>query len=462
MELEHFHMNTTRLGSNTKHLKKIGEWKGWEKYSKAEWFVLAVGSFSILVAFVALFTSLQERTPPPTATAEIVLSDQTQFEQTLASTINAPVQESSPITILTNGAEFVPDLLTEIEAATEYVHITNYIWDDGEFGKMLFEALIQKAHEGVQVRVLLDGVGGRSADEDYIEELRNAGGRVAHFRPVSWWSITRAHKRTHIRGFIFDGKVAYTGGLAIADAWLGDATETDSWHDFMFKVSGNMAREEEKMFANLWSLTTGEIVVGDSGNPSRELAEEETTGAGGRFISLFSAPSPDLYANMEHFLWISLRAAEKSIHIENPYLVPSKELLALLEVKARAGVDVVLILPSHTDAKSVQWATRSFYSSLLESGVRIFEYQPARLHAKTIIVDGTWSIIGSANLDNRSSQLNLEMITGVYDPVFGAALLEKFEEDLKVSEEITLSAWKPRSTFWGPIGFLSRAFIKQY
>ncbi len=451
-----------RPSINTKHLKTIKEWNVWKKYSKGEWFVLAMGSISTLVLFMTLFTSLQEQTPPPFATSEIVLSDQAQFEKTLASTINAPIRESSPITILTNGAEFVPDLLSEIETAQESIHITNYIWDDGEFGNMVFKALIKKAHEGVLVRVLLDGVGGRSANEDLIEELRNAGGRVGYFRPVSWWSITRAHRRTHIRGFIFDGQVAYTGGLAIADAWLGDATETDSWHDFMFKVSGNMAREEEKMFANLWSLTTGEIVVGDSGDSSQELTEEGTNRPGGHFISLFSTPSADLYANMEHFLWISLRAAEKSIHIENPYLVPSKELLTLLEDKAKQGLDVVLILPSHTDAKTVQWATRSFYTDLLESGVRIFEYQPSRLHAKTIIVDGTWSVIGSANLDNRSSQLNLEVITGVYDPIFGAALLEKFEEDRKVSEEMTLAEWKPRSIFWGPVGFLSRAFIKQY
>jgi cardiolipin synthase A/B len=305
----------------------------------------------------------------------------------------------------------------------------------------------------VEVKILLDGIGGAKAEKEYIEKLEEAGGDVAYFRKISWWNLTRVGRRNHIRDFVVDGKYSYLGGLAISDTWLGNADTSKSWHDFMFKVDGAMAKRGEKIFSTLWGQTTGEILP----VKNTELKNNDTT-----LVSLLSTPSPDLSTNMEHFIWFSLNSAEESIYIENPYILPSKEVLEVLKQKAQNGVKVEIIVPGEkTDAKYVRWASKSLYNDLLKAGVKIYEYEPARLHAKIITIDGRWSVIGSANLDNRSSEINLELIYGIYDEKLATTLEEKFEEDRKVSHE-RYPDKKVAKLWLGPVEFVSRLFVKQY
>lgn len=155
-------------------------------------------------------------------------------------------------------------------------------------------------------------------------------------------------------------------------------------------------------------------------------------------------------------------SAKKSIYIENPYLLPSKSIKKALIYKAKQGVDVRIIGPYHTDAIHVRWASQSFYSELLHAGIKIYEYQPSRIHAKTMVIDGVWSVIGSANLDNRSSRLNLELIGGTDDPYLARTLIEHFAEDEKNSKEITQDFWSAHSIVMTPVRLLSRLFVRQY
>ncbi len=435
----------------------------WNNYTKWQWFLMSVGVLCVFYITINLFTSVGNKIPPPRVTSTVSFEHMDEFEEALAASVNSTIEEGSPITILTNGAEFLPDLLREIQNAQKSINITDYIWDDGEFGNTLFQALIEKAHSGVAVRILLDGVGGRHASEKYIEELNQAGGQVVYFRPVRWWNVTRINGRTHMRDFVIDGEVAYMGGIAISDDWLGNATSSTSWHDFMFKMDGQMARNAQEIFANIWSQTTGEILVGSLFFPViQEQNKLQPSAQTTHFIPLLSTPMLDMSANMEHFIWLSLSAAEKSIYIENPYILPNRSILEMLKNKARDGVDVELIVPGEkTDAKHVRWASRSYYGELLDAGVRIFEYQPSRIHAKTITIDTRWSIIGSANLDNRSSQLNLEAIVGTDDVSLAHDLETKFTEDTERSKEIHTDGWG-KDVLFRPLELLSRLFIKQY
>jgi cardiolipin synthase len=166
---------------------------------------------------------------------------------------------------------------------------------------------------------------------------------------------------------------------------------------------------------------------------------------------------------VQHFIWLSIMAAQHSIHIENPYLVPNKAIVAALKLKAEQGLDVELVVPgAHTDSLYTKWASQSFYTSLLASGVKIYEYQPSRIHAKMMTMDGVWSIVGSANLDNRSSEINLEAIMGIHDPQFAKDLEAKFATDKQNTIEVTKKQWDATSIWMTPVRVVSRLFIHQF
>ena len=446
------------LHGRLKQLKQLKKLPLWKNYTKWEWAIMIIGGLTIFYILINLFTAFGEQNLPPQATEKITLENSDDFENSLAASINSSVELGSSVSILTNGEEFLPDLLQEIKKAEKSIYITDYIWDGGQFGNQLFQALIEKAKEGVEVKVLLDGVSGGHASKKYIKELTLLGGEVAYFRPVSWWDLSRIDRRTHVRDFVIDGNTSYLGGIAISDLWLGNATSSKSWHDFMFKTHGVMASRLESVFANMWSQTTGEILAAPLKVSSSSTITNST-----HFVSLFSAPAPDMSSNVEHFIWMSIVAAKTSIHIENPYLLPSKSIREALETKAKEGVDVSIIVPGkNTDTKYTRWASQSFYKELLRAGVKIYEYQPSRIHAKIMTIDGIWSVIGSANLDNRSSKLNLELIIGIEDKIFAKDLEGKFNEDLKKASEITKEAWSSHSYLLLPLELVSRLFIRQY
>ena len=441
----------------------IQTWKCWKHYGKIEWLLIIVATVTILYVFLNLFTAATDSIPPPTLSKPITLSDLPDFEKTIANTTNSSVQNSGPVTVLTNAEEFLPDLLTEIRGAKKSIYITDYIWEDGTLGNTVLAALAEKSKEGVAVRILLDGVSGRNASKELLKEITDNGGKVGRFRPVSWSNITRLDRRTHVRDFVIDGRVAYIGGVALSDAWLGSATYADHWHDFMFKVSGTMVHPAETAFENMWSQTTGEILtVTTTAAPGERVGASSATSAT-HFVPLFSFPSPDMSKNMEHFIWLSVQGANKSIRITNPYLLPNSSIASALEEKARAGVDVELLVPgTNIDSKYTRWASESFYKELLDSGVKIYEYQPSRIHAKTLTIDGVWSVIGSANLDNRSSEINLELIYGVEDAKLATDIERNFSTDKTKAVEITSKQWRGGFSFMYPVRLVARTLVHQF
>ena len=439
-------------------IQHVPELPFWAKYTWLETLLLILGAIILFYLFIFTFTSLGEDHKPPFTDEKLSLNNLAQFEATLAYTVGSTVDEGESIETLANGNVFMPDLLSEINNAHQYVYLANYLWDEGKLNNELFDALIKKVKEGVRVRVLIDGLGGKSIiGKEKVKELEDAGGKVAVFRPLRWWNINRWDRRSHMRDVVIDGKVGYLGGKAFTDQWLIDGSSPDTWHDYMFKVDGRFARRLESVFNNIWSQTTGEVLPA---NQIENFGSQSSSKV--HFVSLYSSPAPDTSSDMEHFMWLSIMSAKKSIYIENPYLLPSKSIKEALIYKSKQGVDVRIITPSLTDAYHVKWASQSFYSELLRGGIKIYEYQPSRIHAKVMVVDGVWSVIGSANLDNRSSRLNLELVGGTDDPVLAESLTNHFAEDQKNSKEITKEDWSKHSIYFTPVRLLSRLFIRQY
>lgn len=402
------------------------------------WLFFGVGVLALGNAVISLFSSLGRR-PPGMRLTEPVPVTSPLFLDALAGILNVPSDRGGKTRLLNNGDAFFGAVVDDISRARHHIHFMVYIWQAGRASERMFEALIERASAGVEVRLMLDGVGAIRAPSDDIDELQAAGGKVKRFRPPTLGKLTRFHKRNHRRAIVIDGSVGYTGGMAVQDHWLGDARNEGEWRDFMVRVEGRMARGVQAAFTELWADITGEIVVGDEYFSSSPPGDE-----GPRHIALVSSPAHE--ANPLRLLFhLSFMAARKELFIVTPYFVPDRHTRATLMGRARAGVDVRVLLPNHRiDVPLVRWASRSHYEEMLAAGIRIYEYQPTMIHSKAVVVDALWSIIGSANLDVRSKELNKENVLGVLDEGLANELRTMFFHDLESADEIELERWRRR------------------
>jgi cardiolipin synthase len=369
-----------------------------------------------------------------------------------------PLDHAPRPRILVDGEDTLAALLRDIDGARRTINFSVYIWKEGRLSDRVLDRLIARQRAGVKVRILLDGYGGPRWEGEKFDALRAAGGKVETFHALSPmpWSLLRNNKRSHRRAIVIDSAIGYAGGWAIQDVWLGRARNPEEWHDFMFRVEGAMAERLEGSFAELWAVTTGEVLV-----PAVTAPVARTDGAV-PFLALSSSPSPG-YHTMESFFLFSLLAAREEILLESPYFLPNATMRKVLTDKARSGVKVSIILPNdHTDQQSVRWAGQRIYGQMLEAGVRLYEYQPTFTHAKLLVVDGAWSVIGSANTDIRSRQINAENVIGVQDAPFAQALAEQFRRDLARSKEIRPEEWQKRGPVQRVLEIASQALVQQY
>jgi cardiolipin synthase len=419
--------------------------------------LVVIGFVAVVTAVSVLFLGVSNA-PDEIVTSEPVAPVRSiEFAAALSRLVGAPVERGGTIEILNNG-DFLPALLETIDQAQSSINFSVYIWEDGSFSDQLFDALVRKQKQGVEVRVLLDGLGGRKAPEERIDELREAGGRVEKFRTPKWGTWTRFHRRNHRRAIVIDGDVGFTGGMAVGDQWLGHAEDPDHWRDMMFKLTGPLANSLQGAFVDQWAGSAGELLVGAGMYPR---ASTTSTSGVERFIHHINSPADDDHS-MAHFFLLSIRAARSRVWISTPYFIPDDPLKQALIESARAGVDVRLLLPgTHIDNKTVRFSAHNHYDELLEAGVKIYEYLPTFSHAKYVVFDGDWSIIGSANLNSRSRRLDEENVFGILDRPLGAELERLFAADLGKSEAITLDAWRKRNPFFRVLEGFSRILDHQ-
>jgi cardiolipin synthase len=285
-----------------------------------------------------------------------------------------------------------------------------------------------------------------------VKQLEDAGCRVVRFNTLRWYSLEEANYRTHRKVLVVDGDVAFTGGVGIADHWKGNAQDEDHWRDTMVQVTGPAARLLEGGFYENFTEAVAEAMPElDGVGPVR--------GDQGAAFVVRSSPSGGAN-DMKRLYLLGLAAARRSVDITTPYFMPDESSRWSLQDAAKRGVQIRLLVEGDkTDAKPVKYASRRYYEELLKLGVEIYEYQPTMMHAKTFVVDGTWNIVGSANFDNRSLELNDELNVAVSSPELAARLLEDFDRDRQHARRITLEEWRQRSLwsrlleqFWALFG----------
>ncbi|MFN2387287.1 MAG: phosphatidylserine/phosphatidylglycerophosphate/cardiolipin synthase family protein [Thermoanaerobaculia bacterium] len=348
--------------------------------------------------------------------------------------------------ILENGIEIFPAMLSAIAAAQRTINLETYIFWSGEVATRFREALSERARAGVQVRVLLDGVGSSSKlDEDDVRAMREAGCTVELYHPLRPWMLDAINNRTHRRILVVDGKIGFTGGAGIADVWLGNADAPDHWRETHVRVEGPVVAELQAAFQENWAEVRGELLLGADHFPRLERVGSARSQVIDSSARSTSSATKLLYA-------VSIAAASERLSISNSYFLPDGETIALLVDAARRGVDVRIIVPGKiNDVPATKAAGRARFGELLRGGVKIFEYEPAMFHPKSMVVDGIFSTIGSTNFDNRSFRLNDELNLTVYDAEFADALEASFNRDLARSRPYTYEKWLER-------GFFERAF----
>jgi cardiolipin synthase A/B len=406
------------------------------------WLLATIGSLALLTGVVNLFFSLGRRPERIRMRSGVGVGDD-EFLRALAGNFNLPLLDGGTARLLNNGDQFFERMLEAVRGARRSVNMMAYIWEAGEVSDAFFEALIERARAGVEVRVLLDAFGGNNVPTEDVDRLRAAGGVVKHFRSLRPGKMLRFHKRNHRRAIVIDGRIGFTGGAAIADKWRGTAQDAEHWRDVMIEVTGCMATSLQSAFAELWGYAGREILSGDAHfPPNHDQSPHDAEPM--RHIHVSSVPASDVHPLRTLFL-MSLHAARQRIWVATPYFVPDAYMREVMAKRAAEGVDVRLLLPNeHTDAKPIRWAAHSYYDELLSGGVRIFEYQPTFMHSKLLLVDGTWSIIGSANMDIRSKELNTENVMGIAHGGFGTEVAATFEADFAKAHEIRLDDWRRR------------------
>ncbi len=338
-----------------------------------------------------------------------------------------------------------------IRGAERSVWAEYYIVEDDATGRAFLADLAERARAGCDVRLLYDAVGSSDIPEESLEALRAAGGRTEPFLPLNplrkRWS---AHLRNHRKLLVVDERIAFTGGMNVGDEYAGGSWITAGtgrghrnrpWHDAHLRLEGPAVFDLATVFAEDWTFASGERLVPSS--IPLPIAD-------GSVVAVLPS-GPDQTANANaHVYFSALSGALERCWLTTPYFVPDEPTVRALCNAAYRGIDVRVLVPAESDVPVAQAAGRFFYGPLLRSGVRIFEYLPGVLHAKTVVVDGSWALVGSANLDFRSFSLNFELGALVFDRAFSTLLEERFTRDLAQSREVTLASVERR-------GFVDRA-----
>lgn len=408
-----------------------------EPRRRRRWPYVVLGG-ALIVAALLLVAQDQDtlRVESPVAASD------PRFADYLASLVGAAVEPGDRYTVLRNG-EAYPPMLAAIEGAARRISFETYVFKDGVIGDQFVVALERAARRGVTVRMILDPVGSVVKPENR-DRLAEAGVALEWFNPLRLWTLEETNYRTHRKTLVVDGEIAFTGGMGVADQWLGQARTPDEWRDTQFQVTGPAVRALEASFYENW------IESGGRSAPALD-PERPSQPTGARSVVLWSNPTAGA-SNVKLLYLLAIGAARQTLDIQSPYITLDESTAWSLAEARRRGVRVRILTEGEiTDAMPVKHASRYGYQALLDQGIEVYEYRPTMMHTKAMVVDGIVSLIGSANFSNRSFELNDELTVAVVDAELAAALTADFTADLAVSTRLDAATWSEQRSLAGKI-----------
>ncbi len=346
------------------------------------------------------------------------------------------------VTVLNNGEEKFPALIEALKNARDFIHMEYYIFKKDKLGRQIANILMDKAREGVEVRLIYDDVGSWGLSSKFVNRLKRAGVQVHSFMPVVFpWFTSKVNYRNHRKIVVVDGRLGFTGGINIAKRYLTGG-KYGIWRDTHLMIEGEAVTSLNVVFLTDWYFVCGEKMT-DYDKYFPEVSVEIETPV------QIAASGPDSdWASIMQAFFAAMTRAKDHIYISTPYFLPNQAILTAIKVAALSGVDVRIMIPCHSDSKIVHCASKSFISELLEAKVKVYFYTKGFNHSKIVLIDGTFSSVGTANMDNRSFEDNFEVTAVMYDKNVTGILENYFLEDLANSEEVTKKEWDQRPVLY--------------
>jgi cardiolipin synthase A/B len=409
--------------------------------SRIFWLVLAFALGAIAMLLVMLLTREAQVNAARASGNEPVIGD-TQFVQAVQRFTGADWTEGNTVEVLFNGNQTYPRLWSDLRAARTTITFHDFWMRGHAMPDSLAQILAERARAGVRVLFLYDAFGAHVEDA-YFEGLRKAGVTVAELRPMRLFDLARAQHRSHMRAVVIDATIAYTGGFGIDSLWKGGGQREGEWRDTNVRLTGPIVDQVQTAFMSAWGEASGKLLTGQPFFGARRLP----TARGVQTAFVYS-PATVGSSAAERLIALTITGARSRLWITNAYFAPEDDLRHLLISAAKRGVDVrVLTAGEKTDQANARYAGRANYDQLLRGGVRIYEYDPSMVHAKTIVADGRWSVISTINFDNRSLALNDEVALITPDPRIALQLETAYADDLTRSTAVTLARFQKRSPY---------------
>ena len=395
--------------------------------------------------------------PYSLVTRPAVAVDSPAFLDELEPLTDSKITRNNHIEILENGENFYRAEMNAMHQAQHSIDIEAYIFHKGRLTNELLDVLTERAQSGVHVNLVIDSMGSLATRKHYFQKLRDAGGKVAWYHRLRLHNWFISNNRTHREITVVDGSVAFVGGAGYADWWRYPSKSQPRWRDTMVRFQGDAVRGIQGTFVENWLEASGEILDGAdyfppiAADPGNDVA-----------LVVSSTPSSGGSTRARVLFQTLMAAARKSIYITTPYFLPDSSMRGELVRAEQRGVSVKIITPGrHDDHMLTRSSGRSSYGELLKAGADVYEYEPSMIHAKIMIVDGAWSVVGSTNLDNRSFGINDEINVAILNPEVAAKLTRDFDEDIAHSRHISLDQWQKRGVFERILELIGWVFERQ-
>ena len=367
-------------------------------------------------------------------------NDSKPFLDILESLTDAKVNHTGVVQVLTNGDNFYVAALEAMRKAERSINLEAYIFQRSEIGRQYLAAMAERARAGVQVNITLDAFGSASVTRSFFRPLLDVGGKVAWYNRPAWHNLTHLGQRTHRELLIVDGRIGFIGGAGVADQWYRGSHNHPRWRDTMVRVEGEAVPNLQATFAENWLASSGELLIGDAYFPDIQCPYKT------ELMVVNSTPTAGGSTRARVLFQLLIACAQRSISITTPYFLPDKSLIQeLCRAIVDRGVRVRILVPGRkSDHLLTRSTSRGAYGPLLKAGAEVYEYQPAMIHAKVLVVDELWAVVGSTNFDNRSFGINDEVNLAICQRAVAERLERDLAADLLDSTRVSLDEWRRR------------------
>ena len=369
--------------------------------------------------------------------------DNSELATMLIRDLHSPLTRKNKVKLLVNGEEKFPEVMQVLQNAKHHIHLEYYIYEQDEIGTAIIELLIQKARDGVQVRFIYDDFGSPSIKKKIEKRMREAGVQIHPFHKVHFYLLAnRINYRNHRKIIVVDGQTAFVGGINVSDKYINNKSGQLFWRDTHLRIDGPGVYYLQYLFISDWNFCCPESLKPEELHfvPNKIIRDDT-------YVQVAASGPDSLQPSVLYSILQAIYLAKEEILITTPYFIPGESIIEALRIAALSGLSVKLLVPGICDSKFVNASSMSNYNDLLQAGVEIYLYQKGFVHAKTLVTDGKLSIVGTANMDHRSFELNFEVNAIIYDQPFAEQMRKVFFDDLKNTQKIDPERWYKRPAY---------------